>query len=86
MWHDGVMRDLGTLGGPDAFATWINEGGQIVGYSYVNSTPDPVIGQVAYRIQYDPTICVSGRNPKRANSTCSAKPVIFSPAQPSLSE
>jgi probable HAF family extracellular repeat protein len=44
MWHDGVMRDLGTLGGPDAFATWINEGGQIVGYSYVNSTPDPVIG------------------------------------------
>jgi probable HAF family extracellular repeat protein len=44
LWQHGRMEDLGTLGGNDAVAFYINERGQITGFSYTNLPPNPVSG------------------------------------------
>ena len=47
VWKNGVMKDLGTLGGPDSPPlgnTIINEQGQIAGSSNSDSTPNPLTG------------------------------------------
>ncbi len=46
-WMDGVIQDLGTLGGPDAIALGINERGQIIGNSYTSLDPSPACGSLA---------------------------------------
>lgn len=43
LWERGVMKDLGTLGGPDSEAQYVNEWGQIAGQSFTDSMPNSPI-------------------------------------------
>ena len=44
LWRNGAMQDLGTLGGPDSAAFFVNESGQIAGTSDVDFIVNPVTG------------------------------------------
>ena len=47
IWQDGVMHDLGTLGGADSTGWFINDHGQIDGNSYPDATVIPGLGRPA---------------------------------------
>jgi len=40
LWQDGVMKDLGTLGGSESHAIAINDKGQVIGYSKYDDNED----------------------------------------------
>ncbi len=44
VWEHGWMRDIGTLGGPDATPVTISQSGLVVGFSYTSFTPNPDSG------------------------------------------
>ena len=44
VWQNGILKDIGTLGGPDSFGLVVNESGQVTGYSFTNDVPNPTTG------------------------------------------
>jgi probable HAF family extracellular repeat protein len=45
LWRDGAITDLGTLGGPDSLAIFVNNSGEIAGQSLTDSVVNPSTGQ-----------------------------------------
>jgi uncharacterized membrane protein len=44
LWQAGAIRDLGTLGGTDSVGQFINQTGQVAGYSFTNMSVNSVTG------------------------------------------
>jgi probable HAF family extracellular repeat protein len=44
IWHDGVKKNLGTLGGTDSCALFVNDRGQVAGNSFTNDIVNPGSG------------------------------------------
>jgi len=44
IWNGGALQDLGTLGGTDSCALWVNQSGQVAGQSFTDSTPNASTG------------------------------------------
>jgi probable HAF family extracellular repeat protein len=44
IWDGGLIRNLGTLGGPDSCAVYVNGAGEIAGNSFTNFVPNPGTG------------------------------------------
>ena len=43
IWEGGAIQELGTLGGTDSCAVFINERGQVAGYSFTDLTTNPPV-------------------------------------------
>jgi len=77
LWQNGVMRDLGTLGsGTNAFAMAINEAGQVIGISYIDSTPNQMATNCSFGAPLptqDPFLWENGKMTDLGNlgGTCS---------------
>lgn len=57
LWQNGKMNDLGTLGGPDSWAMYINDRGQVTGTSYTSD----VVGPNALTPQSNPFLWENGK-------------------------